>query len=174
MAARSGFEPKLTESESAVLPLHHRANYSLIQKWKPLFSRKIYGAIMGFMFLYEKFCLFFEEIKFLLKLYAIATSAIFYKKLIWRFCFFRDRRFRRKFLSAIPICFLLLFMHFFNLISLCKNLIYRSIGIISVGFVKIFSNLTFVVTSAKGNEMRNEVLYLISLKVIISGVSYMW
>jgi hypothetical protein len=37
---------------------------------------------MGFMFLYEKFCLFFEEIKFLLKLYAIATSAIFYKKLI--------------------------------------------------------------------------------------------
>ena len=64
-------------------------------------------------------------------------------------------------------------MHFFNLISLCKNLIYRSIGIISVGFVKIFSNLTFVVTSAKGNEMRNEVLYLISLKVIISGVSYM-
>ena len=88
--------------------------------------------------------------------------------------FFRDRRFRRKFLSAIPICFLLLFMHFFNLIYLCKNLIYRSIGIISVGFVRIFLDPTFVVTSAKGNEMRNEVLYLISLKVIISGVSYMW
>ena len=88
--------------------------------------------------------------------------------------FFRDRRFRRKFLSAIPICFLLLFMHFFNLIYLCKNLTYGSVDIASVGFVKIFSNLTFVVTSAKCNEMRKEVLYLISLKVIISGVSYMW
>lgn len=128
---------------------------------------------MGSMFLYERFCLFFEEIKFLLKLYAIATSAIFLQKTNLTILFFRDRRFRRKFLSAIPICFLLLFMHFFYLTYLYKNLIYRSIGIISVGFVRIFLDPTFVVTSAKCNEMRNEVLYLISLKVIISGVSYM-
>ena len=47
-------------------------------------------------------------------------------------------------------------MHFFDLISLCKNLIYRSIGIISVGFVRIFLDPTFVVTSAKDNEMRND------------------
>ena len=47
-------------------------------------------------------------------------------------------------------------MHFFNSISLCKNLTYGSVGIVSVGFVRIFLDPTFVVISAKGNEIRND------------------
>ena len=39
---------------------------------------------------------------------------------------------------------------------MCKNLTYGSVDIASVGFVKIFSNPTFVVISAKGNEIRND------------------
>ena len=35
MAARPGFEPRQTEPESVVLPLHHRADREVLQKMAP-------------------------------------------------------------------------------------------------------------------------------------------
>ncbi len=41
MAARLGLEPKQTEPESVVLPLHYRANLILNMNTKENFSREI-------------------------------------------------------------------------------------------------------------------------------------
>ena len=64
LAARSGFEPKLTESESAVLPLHHRANNGFNPKMKGVFFKKNFTILRkDFHISVAKFLSFLEKIK---------------------------------------------------------------------------------------------------------------
>ena len=62
MAAELGFEPRHTESESAVLPLHNSAKYG---KFKSIFVRLIILAhkncfVNTFVLFLRKFCFLFE------------------------------------------------------------------------------------------------------------------